>query len=86
MLTQVQQKQLGQVEITKVDPHSLVNLKAVSLDPNLPQAEKIAQYLAQIQNPYAFICDKTPVKLCFSKTAPSLAAILQTYFTRHSQS
>ena len=36
----------------------LVDIQDVSVDPNLPKEERIAEFVRQIKNPYCFKCGK----------------------------
>ncbi len=76
---------MSQADIEKIDPAALVNISAVSIDPALPQADKMEEYLSQIGNPYCFISGKTPVKIRFIRPDRSLAQSLGNYLSRLSQ-
>ena len=50
----------------------LVDIQDVSVDPNLPREERIAEFIRQIKNPYCFKCGKFTVRAKFAKDGPSL--------------
>ncbi len=82
MLSSNQLKKMSQVDIRKVDPATLVNARAVSIDTTLPQAEKIESFIKQIGNPYCFMSGDTPVQIRFVGTERPLPKALQEYFSR----
>jgi hypothetical protein len=76
---------MSQVEIEKIDPSTLVNVSAVSINPKLPQTERIKQLLQQIHNPYCFMSGDTPVRIRFVKPEKPLSQSLLEYFSRLKQ-
>ena len=55
----------------------LVDIQDVSVDPNLPREERIAEYIRQIKNPYCFKCGQFTVRAKFAKDGPSLEDCLK---------
>lgn len=55
----------------------LVDIREVSVDPNLPKEERIAEFLRQIKNPYCFRCGKFTVRARFAKNGVSLEDCLK---------
>ena len=49
----------------------LVDIQDVSVDPNLPKEERIAEFVRQIKNPYCFQCGKFTVRARFAPDGPS---------------
>ncbi len=82
MLNSMELTKLNQVDICEIDPNSLVNVSAVSIDTALPQTERLERYIEQIHNPYCFISGDIPVKICFSDTDKTLSQSLSDYFLR----
>lgn len=72
--------ELGRVEIAGIDREGLVELQDVQIDRALPDLLRMETYLERIQNPYCFLCGKTPVKLSFAAEGDELAEILKRYF------
>lgn len=52
--------------------HSLVDIRDVNVDKNLPRRERIAEYVRQIKDPYHFRCGKFVVTAHFADNGPSL--------------
>lgn len=50
----------------------LVDIRDVSVNPELPKEERIADFVQQIKNPYLFKCGKYVVKASFSENGRSL--------------
>ena len=55
----------------------LVDIQDVSVDPNLPKEERIAEFVRQIKNPYCFKCGKFTVRAQFAPDGPSLEDCLK---------
>lgn len=55
----------------------LADIRDVSVDPNLPKEERIAEFLRQIKNPYCFKCGKFTVRAQFSQNGVSLEDCLK---------
>lgn len=56
---------------------SLVDIRDVHVDPNLPKNERIKEYLRQIKNPYCFKCGDFIVHARFAKDGPTLEDCLK---------
>ena len=67
------------VDIRTVDPATLVDICAVKIDKNLPQSERIRDFIRQIKNPYCYRCGKAIVKVSFSDTTATLEDRLEHY-------
>lgn len=61
-----QLKQMAQVDIKTVDPAELVEIENVRIRTDLPQEERIADYIRQIGNPYCYLYHGIIVKVSFS--------------------
>ena len=55
----------------------LADIRDVSVDPNLPKEERIAEFLRQIKNPYCFKCGKFTVRARFANNGVSLEDCLK---------
>ena len=62
---------LKNVDIRTVDKNTLVDLNSVSIDQSLPVPDRVASFLAQIQNPYCFRVGDVAVKVKYKETGPS---------------
>lgn len=54
--------------VTNVDKNALVDIKKVRVNANLPEKERIADYIKQIKNPYCYLDQGIIVKLSFCGT------------------
>ena len=55
----------------------LADIRDVSVDQNLSQEERIAEFLRQIQNPYCFRCGKFTVRAQFAENGVTLEDCLK---------
>jgi len=53
------------IDIRTVDRNSLVDIKTITIDENLPKEEKIAEFIRQIKNPYCYKVGKIVVQVGF---------------------
>lgn len=67
------------VDIRTVDPTTLVDIRDVKIDKNLPQSERIRDFIRQIKNPYCYKCGKAIVKVSFSDSTATLEDRLEHY-------
>lgn len=56
---------------------TLVDIRDVHVDSNLPKKERIKEYLRQIKNPYCFKCGGFTVHARFAKDGPTLEDCLK---------
>ena len=61
-----QLRQMAQVDIRTVDPAELVDIEDVRIRTDLPQEERIVDYIRQIRNPYCYRYHGMIVKVGFS--------------------
>ena len=57
---------------TDMSKTDLVDINDVCVDPTLPKAERITEYVRQIKNPYRFKCGKFVVSVSFSDNGLTL--------------
>lgn len=55
----------------------LADIRDVTVDPNLPKEERIAEFLRQIKNPYCFRCGKFTVRAQFAQNGLTLEDCLK---------
>lgn len=60
-----------------VNIDSLVDIRDVRIDKNLPKHERITEFIQQIKNPYRFRCGKFTVTARFAEDGPTLEDCLQ---------
>ena len=59
-------QEMAAVDIRTVDRRMLAELDDVEIHEELPQAERIADYIKQIKNPYCYISHGVAVKISFT--------------------
>lgn len=72
-------EKLKNVDIRTVDPSTLVDIRDVKVNTDLPKPERIADFIKQIKNPYCYKCGKMIVKVSFSNTGETLEDRLESY-------
>lgn len=72
-------EEMKNVDIRTVDKSTLVDLKNITINPNLSPTEKTEEYIRQIKNPYCFLCCGYAVKLEFSDTGKSIEDCFSEY-------
>lgn len=75
-----QLESMSQDSIEDIPRDSLIDIRGVKIDASLPSTLRMIQYLEQIQNPYNFLCDGTPVHISFVNEGQELSKILADYF------
>jgi len=58
-------------------PGSLVDIRDVIVDKNLPRDERIAEYVRQIKNPYCFRCGKFTIRAKYNENGLPLEECLK---------
>jgi hypothetical protein len=66
--------------IENIPGDGLVDIRGVTIDSSLPGTLRMLQYIEQIQNPYNFLCDGTPVHISFVNEEKELSEVLTRYF------
>lgn len=61
-------KEMSEVDVRTVDRDTLVDVDGVHIQTDLPQEERIADYLRQIKNPYCYVSHGVIIKISFSGT------------------
>lgn len=56
---------------------TLVDIRDIRVDKDLPRQERIAEFVRQIKDPYHFRCGKFVVTAHFAKDGPSLEDCLR---------
>ena len=59
------------------DSDTLVDIRTISVDKDLPKEDRIAAFVRQIKNPYRFRCGDFIVNAAFSNSGPTLEECLQ---------
>ena len=63
---------MKQVDVRTVNPATLRDIRDVKVNPNLPKAQRIQDYIRQIGNPYCYRHGKYVVKISFTDTDVTL--------------
>lgn len=59
-------KRMSEVDIRTVNRETLVDVNEVHIRDDLPQGERVADYIRQIKNPYCYISHGVAVKISFT--------------------
>jgi len=62
---------------TAVEASALVDIRSITVMKHLPRAERIADFVKQIGNPYLFKCGKYTVSVKHAENGPSLEECLR---------
>lgn len=72
MITSKQLKEYSKQCITTIDKNQLIDISTIEIDSTLSKPERVLSYLEQVKNPYCFMCDDTPVRICFKEDGISI--------------
>lgn len=72
--------QMRSTDVRSVDKNSLVDLNSVSIDQSLPVAERVTDFIRQIQNPYCFRVGDVAVKVVYKTNGPSFQQNIEDLF------
>lgn len=72
-------EQLLQLKNAEVSIPERVDIAEVKVDPTMPVALRMEEYLRQIKNPYAFRCGEIAVNLSFSSNGKTLKDAVASY-------
>ena len=61
-----QLQEMAQVDIRTVDPKELADIESVKIRTDLPDEERVADYIRQIKNPYCYLYKGMVIKISFS--------------------
>ena len=65
-ITREELDKMKEVDIRTVDRSKLVDIKDVKINTDLPDEERMADFIRQIGNPYCYLCNGMVVKISFS--------------------
>lgn len=72
-------EQMKKTDICTVDRDSLVDITDIHIDEKLPRAQRFAEFMRRVGNPYCFRCGKVVVKVAFADTDATLEEQLEHY-------
>lgn len=70
------------IDIRDVDVNTLVDIRDVVIQSDLPKEERIRDFIGKIRNPYLFRYKDAVVKVCFSNTKTTLEDVIENYAMR----
>lgn len=65
-ITAINLEELRHVDVRTVDPTTLVDIREIKIDRNLPKEERQKEFIRQIKNPYCFRVGKVAVSVGFA--------------------
>lgn len=80
--TEEKLNELKNVDISKVDINTLVDIREVEINQELSLLERMSDYITQIGNPYCYRYGDYVVKICFSDTNITLEERLKEALSR----
>ena len=72
-------EEMKAVDIRTVDPDTLVDIREVKIDQDLPREARMKSFLEQVKNPYVFKCGDVIVKTVFAESGPTLDECMKRY-------
>lgn len=67
--------------LLKTDINTLVDIKNVHIDSQLPQEDRVKEFVKQIKNPFCFRDGNVIVKISFADTQVTLEERLESFFS-----
>lgn len=80
MNTSMTINEMKNIDIRTVDPSTLVDIKKVKVNTDLPVEERKKDFIRQVKNPYCFRCGNVVIKISFADTTATLEERLENYF------
>lgn len=79
-LTLFMLKEMQAVNPLTIDRSALADINDVTIDPDLPRAQRMESFIRQIGNPYCYKCGKLVVKLNYTEKDITLEERLMNHF------
>lgn len=76
-------EKMKNADITALDPSQLVDITEVVIDPATPETDRLDIFFKQIQNPYCYRVNDTPVKIRFGTEKPDIQRVLEDFFSQN---
>jgi len=73
-------EQLKNIDISTVDRDTLVDIRDVKINLDLPREERLIDFVKQIKNPYCYKYGKATIKIGHIDTEATLEDRLESYF------
>lgn len=71
--------EMSRVDIQTVDPDTLVDIRDVEIDHELPKEARVLNFIKKIKNPYCFKHGKVIVKVGFTDTEDTFENRFESY-------
>ena len=71
---------LKNVDIRTVDRETLTDIQDVVVNPELPQLERMIEFIRQVKNPFCYKYGKAVIKISHADTEATLEDRLENYF------
>ena len=71
--------EMSRVDIQTVDPDTLVDIRDVEIDHELPKEARVLNFIEKIKNPYCFKHGKVIVKVGFTDTEGTFENRFESY-------
>jgi hypothetical protein len=71
--------EMSRIDIRTVDPDTLVDIREIEVDHELPKEARILNFIEKIKNPYCFKHGKVIVKVGFADTEDSFENKFESY-------
>lgn len=78
-LSKEELERMKSVDLLKVEINDLVDIKDIHIDGELPEKERIMDFIKQIKNPYCFKCNNVVIKVTFSDSKETMEDRLEKY-------
>jgi len=79
IITSADLERLKNIDFLAIDPDILADIRDIKVNTNLPEQERLLDYLSQIKNPYCCKYKNTVVKLSYADTKATLEDRLERY-------
>lgn len=66
LYTEEEITQMQQMDVRMVDKETLVDIKDVQINTELPERERMIDFISQIKNPYCYLSKGVVVKISFA--------------------
>ncbi|MEA5009062.1 DUF6870 family protein [Clostridium tyrobutyricum] len=73
-------EEMKNIDIRTVEPSTLIDIKKIKVNTDLPIEERKKDFIRQVKNPYCFRCSNVVVKISFAETTATLEERLENYF------
>ena len=65
-ITREELKAMSEMDVSSIDREKLVDIKTVNIKTELPDKERMSDFIEQIGNPYCYLCNGMVIKTRFA--------------------